>query len=152
MIRRFTLDSTSTLLQLASAVSQHGCATVKPQLGQPAAFAHDGEHVVGDALVLDDFMPQVADDKNGHMDETNDDESEVVGPVEEQDRAEMPQVDNPSEQIILSASRFRTCTLAPALSLALATGSKESQPNFEQIRKRKHFFLGHLTRFLLIRT
>jgi hypothetical protein len=95
IIRRFTLDSTFNLLQLAYILSPHGYNTAKLQLREPAGFAHDDEHVVEDFLVLEDFLPQLADHENGETDETSDDEAEIVSPVEEEDRADLPEMDEP---------------------------------------------------------
>jgi hypothetical protein len=95
MIRRFTLDSTYNLLQPTYVLSLHGHVTAKLQLRRPAAFAHDDEEVVEDALLVDDFLPQLADHDNGETDETDDDKGKAAISIEEEDRAEIPEVDDP---------------------------------------------------------
>jgi hypothetical protein len=95
MIRRFTLDSTYNLLQLAYVLTPDGYKSAKLQLRQPQAFAHDDEQVIEDDLVLEDFLPQLADHEDGETDETSDDEREVEMAVEEEDRADPPELDEP---------------------------------------------------------
>jgi hypothetical protein len=94
-------------------LSPHGHATAKLELRGPAAFAHDDEHVVKDAVLLDDFLPQLADHENGETDETSDDEGEVAIPVEKEDRAEIPEVDDPivtDHAVRLQVRESSSCT------------------------------------------
>jgi hypothetical protein len=95
MIGRLTLDSMDNLLPLAQVLSPHRDAAAQFSPKGPAGFTYDDEQVVEDALLLDDFLPQRADHENGETDETGHDEREVAFPVEEEDRAEMPEVDDP---------------------------------------------------------
>jgi hypothetical protein len=93
MIRRFTLDSTDNLLRLASVLTPDGHKTAKLQLRQPQAFAYDDEQVIEDDLVLEDFLPQLADHEDGETDEARYDEREVEMEVEEEDRVDPPELD-----------------------------------------------------------
>jgi hypothetical protein len=113
VIRRFTLESTYNLLQLAHILSPRGHASAKRQLRQPDVFAHDDEHPVEESLLLDDFLPQLADHENGETDETSDDEGEIPIEIEEEDGVEAPEVGEPistEHAVWVEVRELHSCT------------------------------------------
>jgi hypothetical protein len=58
-VRRYTLDSTHNLLQLAYVLTPAGNKAAKLQLRQSRAFP--AQVSIDDSICLDDFVPQLAD-------------------------------------------------------------------------------------------
>jgi hypothetical protein len=93
-VRRYTLDSTHNLLQLAHALTPAGHKAARLQLRQSQAFP--AQVSIDDVIRLDDFVPQLADHDDGETDDTSDDDSDVELPAEEADANDAPEPEEPA--------------------------------------------------------
>jgi hypothetical protein len=110
-VRRYTLDSTHNLLQLAYVLTPAGHKVARLQLRQPQGFSTQIQ--IEDVIHLDDFVAQLADHGDGETDETSDDDPDVEILTEEEDTRDAPEAEQPAvenDNLTLSIHETSECT------------------------------------------